>query len=86
MLDRMDNDQYVQNRNMPNLLLKLELNGKREVRIERATRIKIDGRGSLLVYSSAAASPRRVCLEDLKAFSIQPFNAFSAMPVLQHVM
>jgi hypothetical protein len=55
----------------PNLMLKFELNRNREIKTEHATRIKIEGRGCLLVYGDSAATPKTICLEDLRGFSIR---------------
>jgi len=55
----------------PNLLLKFKLKGESEFNIERASRIKIDGRGCLLVYEDAAVTPKWIFLDGIRAVSIE---------------
>jgi hypothetical protein len=55
----------------PNLLLKFKLKGESEFNIEQASRIKIDGRGYLLVYEDAAVTPKWIFLDGIRAFSIE---------------
>ena len=54
-----------------NLLLKFELNGGTEVKVQQATRIRIDGQGSLLVYGNSSPVPQEISLDGIRTFSIQ---------------
>ncbi len=55
----------------PNLLLQFKVHGESKLSIERASRIKIDGRGCLLVYEDPTVASKRISLDSIGAFSIQ---------------
>jgi hypothetical protein len=55
-----------------NLLLKYQLAGDGEVHVKPATRISIDGLGSLLVYDAQSDSVETIELQQLQSFLIEP--------------
>ena len=57
---------------LPKLLLTFQIKGEREVRVEPATRIKIDGRGYLVVYGPSA-TPRKIAIGSMRAFDIRGY-------------
>jgi hypothetical protein len=56
------------------LLLKFELAGDSQVHVKRATRIKIDGRGGLVLYSALPGATETIKLSQLQSFCIQPLT------------
>lgn len=57
-----------------NILLKLEMNGESKLKIELASRIKIDGQGCLLVYENPAVTPEKIFIDRIRAFSIRSLS------------
>jgi len=56
----------------PNLILKYTLRGEREPRIVGAARIRIDGRGGLILYSPQSGKPERISLAGMESVALQP--------------
>lgn len=58
-----------------NLVLMFRLSGEGQMRVKGASRIKLDGRGGLMVYDSENGAAETYDLENVQSFSIQPMNA-----------
>ncbi len=58
-----------------NLVLMFRLSGEGQLRVKGASRIKLDGRGGLMVYDSENGAAETYDLESMQSFSIQPMNA-----------
>jgi hypothetical protein len=56
------------------LLLKFEIAGDSRLHVKRATRIKVDGRGGLVLYSSLPGATETINLSQLQSFCIQPLT------------
>jgi len=54
----------------PNLILSFKLAGDNRSRVCAASRIKVDGRGSLTVYDAASGLSEKIDLSQLQSFSI----------------
>ena len=54
-----------------NLVLELKLRGDTDLSVIGVTRIKVDGRGRLLLYDTQGTAPANVWLGDLQSFSIR---------------
>jgi len=63
-----------------NLLVTFKLSTDGQMRIKGASRIKLDGRGSLMVYDPENGVAETIDLRNLQAFSIQPVSAASYLP------
>ena len=57
-----------------NLLLKYKLAGDSRIHVKGATRIKVDGRGGLMLYDVNTGAAETINLSQLRSFSIQPFS------------
>ena len=55
-----------------NLVVKFSLSSDRRLHVKAATRIKVDGRGGLMLYDAEDGSLETIDLQELQAFSIQP--------------
>jgi len=55
-----------------NLVVTFKLSNDCELHVKGATSIKVDGKGSLLLYYPQTAAPERIDLRRLQSFSIQP--------------
>jgi len=60
-----------------NLVLKLKLHGDTDLRVIGATRIKVDGRGRLLLYGTHH-TPANIRLAELQSFSIRQVSHIPA--------
>ena len=58
-----------------NLVLMFRLSGDGQMRVKGASRIKLDGRGGLMVYDSENGVAETYDLHNLQSFSIQPLQA-----------
>lgn len=54
------------------LTLELKLRGDTDSRLIGAARMRVDGRGGLLLYESPGAAPMEIRLAELQSFSIRP--------------
>jgi len=54
------------------LLVKFKLSNDRTVHVKGAARIKVDGRGSLMLYDCERGIAETIDLRKLHSFSIQP--------------
>ncbi len=57
-----------------NLVLMFRLSGDGQMRVKGASRIKLDGRGGLMVYDSENGAAETYDLENMQSVSIQPLN------------
>lgn len=55
-----------------NLVLKFKLAGDPQTHIEGATRMKIDGRGNLVLYKGCGEDAEQLELRNVRSFSIHP--------------
>jgi hypothetical protein len=55
-----------------NLVLKFKLADDPQTHIEAATRMKIDGRGNLVLYKGRGEDAERIELRNVRSFSIHP--------------
>jgi hypothetical protein len=53
------------------LTLELKLRGDTETRVVGADRIRVDGRGRLLLYSTSGGAPENFWLREVQSFSIR---------------
>jgi len=58
-----------------NLVLMFRLSGDGQMRVKGASRIKLDGRGGLMVYDSENGVAETYDLQKVQSFSIQPLKA-----------
>jgi hypothetical protein len=58
-----------------NLVLMFRLSGDGQMRVKGVSRIKLDGRGGLMVYDSENGAAETYDLQKMQSFSIQPLNA-----------
>jgi len=58
-----------------NLVLMFRLSGEGQMRVKGASRIKLDGRGGLMVYDAENGAAETFDLQNLQSFSIQPMQA-----------
>jgi len=58
-----------------NLVLMFRLSGEGQMRVKGASRIKLDGRGGLMVYDSENGSTETFDLQNMQSFSIQPMQS-----------
>jgi len=56
----------------PNLILKYKRYDEAEPRVVGAARIRIDGRGGLILYSSQSRIPEWISLSGLESLAFQP--------------
>ena len=61
------------------LVLMFHLSGEGHMRVKGASRIKLDGRGGLVVYSENGTA-ETYALQNMQSFSIQPLNSASYLP------
>ena len=59
-----------------NLVLKFRVSGEQALRVKGAARIKVDGRGGLMVYDAQNGAAETIDLQSLQAFSIQTLHSF----------
>jgi hypothetical protein len=62
-----------------NLVLKFRVAGESVLRVKGAARIKVDGRGGLMVYDAQSGDAETIDLQSLRAFSIQSLDCFPAV-------
>ncbi len=62
-----------------NLVVMFRLSNDDQMRVKNAARIKLDGRGSLLLYDAEGAH-ETIDLRNVRSFSIQPLKAASYLP------
>lgn len=65
------------------LVLKFRMTGDRRQQIRGACRIKVDGRGGLLLYDPDRHESERIDLgrlQSLSLFGVTPANTISALP------
>ena len=62
-----------------NLVVMFRLSNDDQMRIKEASRITLDGRGSLMLYDASGA-PETIDLRKVRSISIQPLNAASYLP------
>jgi len=62
-----------------NLVVMFRLSSDDQVHVRNASRIKLDGRGSLMLYDAEGA-PETIDLRNVRSFSIQPLKAASYLP------
>jgi len=55
--------------------LMFRLSGDGQMRVKGVSRIKLDGRGGLMVYDSENGAAETYDLQKMQSFSIQPLNA-----------
>jgi hypothetical protein len=60
-----------------NLVLELKVRGDNDVRVIGATRIRVDGHGSLLLYDQQGA-PANIWLGELQSFAIRQVSHLHA--------
>jgi hypothetical protein len=53
------------------LVVELKLRGDSNLRVIGATRMHVDGRGSLLLYDSQGAAHANICLGEVQSFAIR---------------
>jgi len=53
------------------LVMELKLRGDTDLRVIAATRIKVDGRGRLLLYDRQSTAPANIWLRELQSFAIR---------------
>jgi hypothetical protein len=63
-----------------NLVVMFRLSGDGDMRVRGASRIKLDGRGGLMVYDSENGAAETYELQNVQSFSIQPLKAVSYLP------
>ena len=54
-----------------NLILKFKLAGDDHLHVKGAARIKVDGRGTLMLYNTQSRAVETIDLRTLRSFSIQ---------------
>lgn len=54
-----------------NLILKFKLAGDDHLHVKGAARIKVDGRGALMLYNAQSRAVETIDLRTLRSFSIQ---------------
>ena len=62
-----------------NLVVMFRLSGDGQMHVKGASRIKLDGRGGLMVYSENGAT-ETYPLQNVQSFSIQPLKSVSYLP------
>jgi hypothetical protein len=62
-----------------NLVLMFRLAGEGQLRVKEASRIKLDGRGGLMVYSENGPA-ETYSLQNVQSFAIQPMKSVSYLP------
>jgi hypothetical protein len=66
-----------------NLVLKFKVAGDSRLHVKGAARIKVDGRGGLILYDARSGIAETVDLWNLQSFCIQPVaGASQPMPAL----
>jgi hypothetical protein len=72
--------------NDSNLVVKFMLAGDRRLHVKRAARIKVDGRGGMLLFDACGEAVESIELGALESFDLQrvvrPPTAERAIPVL----
>ena len=63
-----------------NLVLMFRLAGDGQMQVKGASRIKLDGRGGLMVYDSENGAAETYDLQKVQSFSIQPMKSVSYLP------
>lgn len=63
-----------------NLVVMFRLSTDGQMRVKGASRIKLDGRGSLMLYDSENGAAETIDLRNVQSFSIQPLKAASYLP------
>ena len=63
-----------------NLFVTFKLSSDSQTRVKGASRIKLDGRGSLMLYDTENGMAETIDLRKLQSFSIQPVSAASYLP------
>jgi hypothetical protein len=64
------------------LVVKFMLAGDGQLQVKGAARIKVDGRGGLLLYDSQGASVETIELGSLKSFCLQQVRRACAEPAV----
>ena len=65
------------------LVLKFRLAGEKQHQVRAASRIKVDGRGGLLLFGAQSEGSERIDLGRLKSldlFGVTPANTISVLP------
>jgi hypothetical protein len=62
-----------------NLVVMFRLSGEGDMRVKGASRIKLDGRGGLMVFSENGTA-ETYALQNVQSFSIQPMKSVSYLP------
>jgi hypothetical protein len=62
-----------------NLILKFKLAGNGQFHVKGASRIKVDGRGGLMLYDAQNGTAETIDLRKLQTFCIQPVSGASQM-------
>ena len=57
--------------NLNNLLLQFEVAGDNQLHVKGATRIKVDGRGGLVLYDGRTGAAETIDLSQLQSFRIR---------------
>jgi len=63
-----------------NLILKFKRYGEQEAHVVGATRIRIDGRGGVILYSPNSRIPEWISLSGVETVAVQPVNRASILP------
>lgn len=63
-----------------NLVVTFRLSTDGQMRVKGASRIKLDGRGSLMLYDPENGAAETIDLRSVQSLSIQPLKAASYLP------
>jgi len=64
-----------------NLMIRFRLTGQDEFQMKGASRMKMDGRGGLILYDAQSGKAERIEIGQLQSFILQPANcSTSARP------
>ena len=63
-----------------NLVVMFRLSSDGQMRVKGASRIKLDGRGSMMLYDAENGAAEKIDLATVQSFSIQPLKAASYLP------